>query len=265
MKTIKFLTGLVLTCCASANWLHASDKYHTPENEQAIRFTSKDGQSTQAYKGELKVPENRADEKTRQIAISYVRFPATGDKKGSPIIYLAGGPGGSGVATAKGARFSLFMALRQFGDVIALDQRGTGGSESAPACQSSERLSLTKVYSPDVIARHYRKAAKQCVSQWQQQGFDVNGYTTVQNAWDIDALRQHLGAEKVTLWGISYGSHLALAAMELFEERIDKVIIASAEGRVKASQASRAPTRPPRSSLARPIALTPRPPRLVSR
>jgi pimeloyl-ACP methyl ester carboxylesterase len=34
----------------------------------------------------------------------------------------------------------------------------------------------------------------------------------------------------VTLWGISYGSHLAFAAMKVLEGKIDKVVIASAEG-----------------------------------
>jgi pimeloyl-ACP methyl ester carboxylesterase len=238
MRCIKFLTGLAIVSFATACLAQVDNKHNTKQNtihntktgEQVITFTSKSGQTTQAFQGRFNVPENRLDDQSRQIAISYVRFPATGSKKGPPIIYLAGGPGGSGIATAKGGRFPLFMALRQFGDVIALDQRGTGQSESASACQSSQQLSLTKAYSSNDIAEHYRKAALECVTQWQQQGFDVNGYTTVQNAWDIDDLRQHLGADKITLWGISYGSHLALAAMELFEERIEKVIIASAEG-----------------------------------
>jgi pimeloyl-ACP methyl ester carboxylesterase len=52
----------------------------------------------------------------------------------------------------------------------------------------------------------------------------------LENVADLEALRQHLGAEKVSLWGISYGSHLALAALKQMEDRIDRIVIASAEG-----------------------------------
>jgi len=65
---------------------------------------------------------------------------------------------------------------------------------------------------------------------WKDEGVDVFGYTTLENVQDLDALRRHLGAEKITLWGISYGSHLALAALKTMDDRIEKVIIASAEG-----------------------------------
>ena len=47
---------------------------------------------------------------------------------------------------------------------------------------------------------------------------------------DISDLRRHLGADRVSLWGISYGSHLALAALKYIPDEIDRAIIASAEG-----------------------------------
>jgi pimeloyl-ACP methyl ester carboxylesterase len=46
----------------------------------------------------------------------------------------------------------------------------------------------------------------------------------------LNDLRLHFNAAKISLWGISYGSHLAFSAISLFEQHIDKVIIASAEG-----------------------------------
>ncbi len=199
-------------------------------NEKPIEFKANSGDTTDAYEGFLYVPENRNAKDSRDIRINYVRFPATGKNKGAPIVYLSGGPGGSGIGTAKWRRFPLFMAMREFGDVIALDQRGTGASEQAEPCTSSVTIPLNQKLQKSQVRTSYRKAAKECLSKWQQQGIDVYGYTTEQNAWDIDALRQHLKADKVSLWGISYGSHLALAAMKQFPNNIDKVIIASAEG-----------------------------------
>ncbi|KXI30183.1 alpha/beta fold hydrolase [Paraglaciecola hydrolytica] len=217
------------------SWLYAQSEFkqghdESYANETAIEFVANDGQTTEAYQGFFEVPENRNKTNSRTIKLGYVRFPAAAGVVGSPIIYLAGGPGGSGIGTAKWRRFPLFMALRQFGDVIALDQRGTGISEIQSKCSSAQYLPVDEALTNQEMTRRYRLAAKECVVFWQGKNIDVLGYTTVQNALDLDALRLHLKAQKMTLWGISYGSHLALAAIDLIPERIDKVIIASAEG-----------------------------------
>ena len=52
----------------------------------------------------------------------------------------------------------------------------------------------------------------------------------MQNAHDLDALRRHLGADRIVLWGTSYGSTLALAALKEIEDSIAKVVLSSVEG-----------------------------------
>src|SRR5512132_2796459 len=78
-----------------------------------------------AEEGRLFVPERHGASRGPLMRIHFVRFRSTADKPAAPIIYLAGGPGGSGTLSAAGDRFPLFMRLRAAGDVIALDQRGT--------------------------------------------------------------------------------------------------------------------------------------------
>lgn len=208
-----------------------SDSKSIYPNEKPVVFEN-DGIKVDAFEGSIQVPENRSDKNSRLIPVHYLRFPATGKTSGSPVVYLAGGPGGSGISTVSypGFRFPLFMAMREFGDVIALDQRGTGKSRTAPKCESKQGLPLNQVLSDAAVTKSYRAAALECVEFWKQQGVDVKGYTTIENARDIDQLRQHLNADKVTLWGISYGSHLAFASMKVMPGKIDKVVIASAEG-----------------------------------
>ena len=220
--------GLVFSTVIQAS--QQENKVLSYENEKAIVFETVNGKTTDAFEGHIKVPENRNDPNSRLISVHYVRFPATAKNSGSPIVYLAGGPGGSGIMTAKSARFPLFMALRQFGDVIAFDQRGTGRSSSAPECRSQQKIPMTEVTTEQQLTLLHRNATNECVEFWQSAGFDVLGYTTAQSAQDLNALRQHFRAEKLILWGISYGSHLALAALKTMPEKIDKVIIASAEG-----------------------------------
>jgi pimeloyl-ACP methyl ester carboxylesterase len=92
-------------------------------------FVTNKGQKVEAELGRIYVPERRATPIGKLIELAFVRFKSTAHTPSSPIVYLAGGPGGSGIALAKGARFALFMAMREIGDVVALDQRGTGLSK----------------------------------------------------------------------------------------------------------------------------------------
>ena len=202
------------------------------KNETAIVFETMGGKKTDAFEGSISVKENRNNPNSRMIQVKYVRFPGTGKELGSPIIYLSGGPGGSGIQTARypNFRFPLFMALREFADVIALDQRGTGASNDVEKCTSNTTIPTNKVTTDQQIAEYYQQAATECLKFWDKQGADVLGYTTVQNALDLDDLRKHLQADKISLWGISYGSHLALTALKELPNKIDKVIMASAEG-----------------------------------
>jgi pimeloyl-ACP methyl ester carboxylesterase len=99
-------------------------------------FTGPNGVKVEAERGTFEVPENRKDPNSRKIKIGFVRFKSASATPGDPIVYLAGGPGGTGVGTAQGPRFPIFMALREVADVIAYDQRGTGLSSPTPFCRA---------------------------------------------------------------------------------------------------------------------------------
>ncbi len=229
-KRIKSVKSRLLAASLSAFALAGCVTPRSPSNETAIVFETEGGEKVDAFRGFLSVAENRADPKSRQIELHYVRFPSTAAKPGSPVVYLAGGPGGSGVSTAKRERFPLFMAMRAFGDVIAFDQRGTGWSEAAPKCVSDVVIPADRQAPKSEQALLLRRAAEQCGAFWREQGFDPAGYTTVENARDLDALRAHLGARKISLLAISYGTHLALAAVKEMGPRIDKMVLTGAEG-----------------------------------
>ncbi|MDX1582215.1 MAG: alpha/beta hydrolase, partial [Thermoanaerobaculia bacterium] len=192
-------------------------------------FESASGESVEAELGELRVPENRAAEHTRMITLRFVRFPSTAEKPGAPIVYLAGGPGGSGIAAARGSRFPLFMALRELGDVIAFDQRGTGMSEPDLDCSEQYVLPFDEPATRYEASKILADAAAECFERLRKDGADLSGYTTVENAADLVDLRRALGAEKLRLIGISYGSHLALAAMKNHPDGIERVVLAGPE------------------------------------
>lgn len=188
------------------------------------------GEKVDAELGRLVVPENRKKPNGRLIELAFVRFKSTAKKPAPPIVYLAGGPGGSGIAAARGTRFPLFMAMREIGDVIAFDQRATGLSRPSLDCNESLGYPLDKPGDPQQILRLYQERARSCAQALEEKGIDLAAYNTNQSADDIEDLRKALGVEKISLWGISYGTHLALATIRRHESSIHRVILAGVEG-----------------------------------
>lgn len=193
-------------------------------------FENSRKEKVDAERGHLFVPENRKNPRSRLIELVFVRFKSTSPNPGPPIIYLAGGPGSSGIASARGNRFSVFMAMREFGDVIALDQRSVG--ESKPNTECPQNLEFPPGITPGydefmlLITAHSRT----CADFSRKQGIDLAGYNTNENADDIEDLRVALGAKKVSLWGISYGTHLGLTVIKRHGKNIDRAILAGVEG-----------------------------------
>jgi len=194
-------------------------------------FESANGEKVDAEFGTLVVPENRRDPHSNLIELAFVRFKSTSPRPGAPVVYLAGGPGGSGIGAATGPRFPLFMAMREAGDVIAFDQRGTGHSKPNLGCYERWDFPLDTAPSRAEMVRVARERSRACASYWRDiQRVDLSGYNTNESADDLEALRVALGARQISLWGISYGTHLALAAVRRHPRSVARMILAGTEG-----------------------------------
>lgn len=202
----------------------------SPLTLEPAKLRLADGTDLAVERGTFQVPEDRRDPGSRRIGIGFLRLKSTSPKPGNPIVYLAGGPGGSGIAAARGPRQSVFLALREVADVIVLDQRGTGISNHLPPCSAERRLDPAAGLSEATLSAYYRATLQHCVGRWRAAGVSVGGYTTEQNARDLEALRLAIGAKRLDVWAISYGTHLALATMRLFPNSIGRVVLASTEG-----------------------------------
>ncbi|MEM6721707.1 MAG: alpha/beta fold hydrolase [Bacteroidota bacterium] len=193
-------------------------------------FISRAKDTVQAELGTFKVIEDRTNGKNDSIQLSFIRFKSTNPNPGNPIVYLSGGPGGSGTGTAKGRRFELFMKLREVADVIAFDQRGTGLSHQLPACPYTDGFELNRAIDKAEYVEKTTAQISKCLEFLKTKNVNLQAYNTTESATDIEALRKVLKTDKISLWGISYGSHLAFEYIRLFEDNIDKVVLASLEG-----------------------------------
>ena len=193
-------------------------------------FETNTGQKIEAEIGRIYVPERHSKPNGKLIELAFVRFKSTAKTSSIPIIYLAGGPGGSGINLAKGARFSLFMAMREFGDIIALDQRSSGLSKPNLACKETLDYPLDKPTDKAEALRLYQEKSKSCAEFWNKQGVDLTAYNTNESADDLEVLRKVLGVEKITLWGSSYGTHLGLAFIRRHEKSVNRAVFSGVEG-----------------------------------
>src|SRR3954471_20227022 len=155
------------------------------------------------------VPLDRAGTDPGQVPLRVGRI---GKSTGKTLMYLSGGPGGAGVSEMLGVIPIVEPLARRY-RVIGFDQRGTGrsGLLRCPALEHDPHLRSTT-------------AAARCAASL---GAARRHYTTPDSVQDMEAIRQALGVEKLTLFGISYGTELALEYARAFPAHVDRLIIDS--------------------------------------
>ena len=144
--------------------------------------------------GTLVVPEDRLTGKGRTITVQFVVVRADGPHRApDPVVYFAGGPGGSAVAEIRSELPDL-LNLNIHRDLVFIEQRGTGQS-SPLACPAFPDLGAG-------VAR-LRAAVRSCLAHLHA---DLRFYTTAMYADDVNQVLGDLHYAKVNLMGISYGT-----------------------------------------------------------
>ncbi|MHA7872625.1 MAG: alpha/beta fold hydrolase, partial [Hyphococcus sp.] len=69
------------------------------------------------------------------------------------------------------------------------------------------------------------EAAEACFAAAKAARVDLSGYSTIENARDVEALRRALGIDRWNVWGISYGSILGQAYMREDPEGVRAAVI----------------------------------------
>ena len=127
-------------------------------------------------------------------------------------MYLSGGPGGAGFSEML-AIMPSFPSLTEDYRLIGYDQRGTGrsGLLRCPRLEKDPQLRDTT-------------AAAECAEQI---GIARRHYTTPDSVQDMEAIRAEIGVEQLTLFGISYGTELALAYARAYPQHVERLILDS--------------------------------------
>ena len=182
--------------------------------------------------GYLAVPRDRRGNDGVTLRLHYAVFKSTSSNpRPDPVVYLSGGPGFGALETVPltfNRRFLPFLAERDF---IMFDQRGTGLSEPALDCPEYTRTYydlLDRDLSTEEAGAEFLGAFRECHDRLVKEGVDPEAYTTVENAADVRDLRVALGYDEWNLYGVSYGTKLALTTMRDHPQGIRSAILDSA-------------------------------------
>lgn len=239
------LAALVITACAFVPTAEAAPRRSGPppkvsQTQPTVPFTSVACPigPVEGYKvdcGYLTVAESRRNftGKTIQLAVAIIRSPNPNPAP-DPAIFLAGGPGQAALPLATGLAFVLAPVLAQR-DLILIDQRGTGYSKPSLTCpfemtMLGGRLPIGIAQTPDerpLVLQQQVAALRACGEQFRKAGIDLKAYNTVENAADLEDLRRALGYGQVNLYGGSYGTRLALTALQYRPDTIRSAVLDS--------------------------------------
>ena len=165
--------------------------------------------------GTFEVLENRDNAEGRKFTLNFIILPARSSSPASdPVFAFSGGPG---VGSAQEVEYWAqdLERLRQDRDIVLVDQRGTGASNPLP-CNRIGAASSAQTYLQDMFPEDY---VRRCREELQRNN-DLRFYHCSVAAEDINELRRELGYGRINLFGVSYGSHLAIVYMKRFPDTV---------------------------------------------
>lgn len=180
--------------------------------------------------GRVEVPEVHGKDDSRRIGLAFAVLKArTQSPAPDPVVYLHGGPGGGAVRDLWSIVVPIFDQFRARRDLVTFDQRAAGISSDMVSCLDTLGANIVSLMAPGALpeATSEGELVTRCLDEIKAKSGDITAYNTTQNAYDTQALMRALGYPEWNLYGISYGTQLALEVMRSAPEGTRSVVIDS--------------------------------------
>jgi pimeloyl-ACP methyl ester carboxylesterase len=179
--------------------------------------------------GTVSVPRNYEDPDAGRFRLAVVvvksaRQPALPD----PVVFVSGGPGSPLTIYADQQARTQYAAGH---DVILVDQRGSGRSEPKICPDLTGAFldsGVAAAIDPSDAALAKRRAIyTACRAEATAQGIDLKDFGTSVTVADFDWVRRALGIERWDVYGISYGTTVAMTLVALHPETVRAAVLDS--------------------------------------
>lgn len=166
----------------------------------------------------LSVPLNPDSDDAGTLDLSIARIPARRQSaRQDAFTLLAGGPGQSAIESFPSVAFA-FRHIMRDRDILLVDQRGTGNSVRLSCPESPDYLGAEF----DEDTQFLTDSAKACLEQLDS---DPRYFTTSVAVQDLEQVRQSLGISQWNLYGISYGTRVALHYLRRYPDKVRTLIL----------------------------------------
>ena len=159
------------------------------------------------------VPLDRTGTVPGRLGIRYA-IPNGTAGRDRALVALTGGPGQPGVLFGPSYKAG-FGGLLRGRTLVVVDQRGTGGSHALD-CPEIQGLDSVEPIFPDDVAG--------CAARL---GPSRNSFSSLDSADDLEAIRRHLGVERLAIYGVSYGTVVAQQYARRYPNRVERLILDS--------------------------------------
>ncbi|CAO3665338.1 unnamed protein product [Umbelopsis ramanniana] len=236
-RTVRAILSAALFTGACAYFLGSAVDLGLPQASNPIDAGYKEGNFTwkkcyDKYEcSTLAVPIDYSNSSSAKFDLALIRLKATQAASKGPLFVNPGGPGGSGVGLVLRAGEIISKHVDGYYDIIGFDPRGVGESNTIRCFDDGTESKFfmanrRTILSPgDNVANHaafLEAQAMQCISK--NKDF-VPYVSTASVARDIDALRDAFGQEETNYWGFSYGTFLGATYVNMFPDRVGRVIL----------------------------------------
>jgi pimeloyl-ACP methyl ester carboxylesterase len=165
-----------------------------------------------------------------EIAVSRIRSENPDARRGA-LLLVPGGPGGDSMNDPSKKGQKLPRSVRDAYDLIGFAPRGMAPSTAVDCGLEHRDLARTTLLpwpsadgSVDANMAVGKRVAEACARNG---GELIKHISTLNEARDLDRVRAALGERKVSMWGVSYGTYVADAYLQLFSRRTDRVVLDS--------------------------------------
>lgn len=180
--------------------------------------------------GFMEVPELSESENGKTIELAVAVFKCrTDNPTHKPLVLCAGGPGSSNidefVPALAGGLGNLFLNNR---DVVIIESRGLKYSKPNLIFKGLEELQLSmlsKNYSADETIEMYLDTLQSIHTRYSNNGVNLAAFNSFEISNEIAYVMEHLGYEKFSVFGTSYGTMVAQYLLLYHANRLESVVM----------------------------------------
>jgi pimeloyl-ACP methyl ester carboxylesterase len=186
--------------------------------EQAARMTC----------GTVSVPRNYRHREGGTFELAVVVIRATGGPTAhDPVLYVQGGPGFPLIDHADYMVHQIFAPGR---DLILVDQRGMGRSTPVLCPHGThDQLTVFAQGPPlDKLIEGFKTVYARCREELLRDGIEPDDFGTLVTVEDLELVRQALGIRQWNVYGVSYGTTVAMTLEALYPHTVRAAVLDSA-------------------------------------